>query len=136
MAKMQEILETNMQSIIRKQKVSDEKLARAKELRKNMTQAERILWDYLRGNRLYGLHFRRHQVIDGYIVDFYCHSAGLVIEVDGEIHNNQKEEDLERERILKDRGLRILRIENEAIRNDLENVLAKIWSSAGSFRQT
>lgn len=98
-AKMQEMLETNMQSIIRKQKVSEEKLARAKELRKNMTQAERILWDYLRGNRLHGLHFRRHQVIDGYIVDFYCHSAGLVIEVDGEIHNNQKEEDLERERI-------------------------------------
>ncbi len=53
-----------------------------------MTHAETILWNEIRANKL-GVHFRRHQVIAGFIVDFYCHAANLVIEVDGEIHENK-----------------------------------------------
>ena len=51
-----------------------------------MTPAEKILWQELRANKL-GVHFRRQQAIAGFIVDFYCHKAGLVVEVDGDIHD-------------------------------------------------
>ncbi len=61
----------------------------ALENRRNMTAAEKILWSCLRANWLDGWHFRRQQIIAGYIVDFYCHSARLVVEVDGEIHQAQ-----------------------------------------------
>ncbi|NJN96810.1 MAG: DUF559 domain-containing protein [Anaerolineales bacterium] len=91
-----------------------------------MTQEEKILWQYLRANRLNGLHFRRQQVIDGFIADFYCHAARLVIEVDGEIHQQQVEYDAERDRILSARGLRLLRIKNEEVRQNLNSVLARI----------
>ena len=64
-----------------------------------MTPAEKILWNELRANKL-GVHFRRHQIIQGFIVDFYCHKAALVIEVDGDIHDLQQEEDARRERAL------------------------------------
>ncbi len=74
-------------NIVTGQRVKKEKLERAKELRRNMTPAERRLWNELRANRLGGWHFRRQQIIDGFIVDFYCHKAGLIIEVDGPIHD-------------------------------------------------
>jgi very-short-patch-repair endonuclease len=57
-------------------------------------------WQHLRANQLNGLHFRRQQIIDGFIADFYCHVARLVIEVDGEIHQQQAEYDAERDRVL------------------------------------
>jgi very-short-patch-repair endonuclease len=60
----------------------------------------------LRANKL-GVHFRRQQVIEGFIVDFYCHKAALVIEVDGDIHDLQQEEDASREKVLSEMGLRI-----------------------------
>jgi very-short-patch-repair endonuclease len=75
---------------------------------------------------LNGLHFRRQQIIDGFIADFYCHAARLVIEVDGEIHQKQAEYDTERDRILLARGLRLLRIRNEEVRQNLDKVLADI----------
>ena len=70
-----------VKNIIPGQKVTKEKLERAKELRREMTPAEKILWHELRANKL-GVHFRRQQVIQGFIVDFYCHKAQLVVEVD------------------------------------------------------
>ena len=112
--------------IITEQKIGTGKVQRSKELRRQMTEEERILWDQLRANRLGGFHFRRQQVIDGFIVDFYCHKAGLVVEVDGPIHEEQAEYDLERAGILTGRGLWILRIKNEEIRQDLSNVLTRI----------
>src|SRR3972149_3006786 len=81
-----------VKNIIPGQTVTKEKLQRAKELRRDMTPAEKILWQELRANKL-GVHFRRQQVVAGFIVDFYCHKAGLVIEVDGDIHDLQQEED-------------------------------------------
>ena len=89
------------------QRVTKAKLQRAKELRREMTPAEKILWEELRANKL-GVHFRRQQVIQGFIVDFYCHKVGLVIEVDGDIHDLQKKEDERQEKVLSALGLRIV----------------------------
>jgi very-short-patch-repair endonuclease len=71
-----------------------------------MTPAEKILWEELRGDKL-GVHFRRQQVIQRFIVDFYCHRAGLVVEVDGDVHDLQKEQDERREKVLTEMGLRV-----------------------------
>ncbi len=65
------------------------KVERARQLRREPTREEALLWERLRRNQLDGLHFRRQQIIDGFIVDFYCHAAGLVVEVDGPIHTRQ-----------------------------------------------
>ena len=107
------------------QKVTKEKQERAKELRRNMTPAEKILWHELRANKL-GVHFRRQQIIAGFIVDFYCHKAGLVIEVDGDIHDLQKEEDERREKVLSALRLRIVRFRNDEVVRDLSAVVGKI----------
>lgn len=88
-------------NIIRGQAISRKKFALAKEFRRNMTEAEKILYQSVRTNKLGGWHFRRQQILFGYIVDFYCHAASLIIEVDEEIHESQRPADLEREAILK-----------------------------------
>jgi len=113
-------------NIVIGQKVEKKKLQRAKELRRTLTPEEKILWQHLRTNRLAGLHFRRQQVIDGFIVDFYCHQSGLVVELDGTVHQTQKNYDAGRDRTLSQRKLRTLRIKNEEIRKNLEGVLARI----------
>lgn len=112
--------------IVRGQKVTREKIQRAKELRQNMTEAEKILWQHLRANRLDGWHFRRQQIIAGYIVDFYCHAASLIIELDGEIHQKQLEADRERDTSLAKRGFHILRFRNEDIFTRSSEVLTEI----------
>ena len=114
-----------IKNIVTNQKVTKEKLQRAKELRREMTPAERILWEELRANKL-GVHFRRQQVIQGFIVDFYCHKAGLVIEVDGDVHDLQKEEDERRERVLRELGLRIVRFGNDEVGRELSAVVGRI----------
>jgi very-short-patch-repair endonuclease len=87
--------------------------------------AEKILWEQIRANKL-GVHFRRQQVIQGFIVDFYCHKVGLVIEVDGDIHDLQKEEDERREKVLSALGLRVVRFRNDEIVRNLSVVVGKI----------
>ncbi len=118
-------------NIVIGQKVSSIKVKRAKELRSQMTEAEKILWKHLRTNQLNGLHFRRQQIIDGFIVDFYCHAAGVVIEVDGSVHLQQVEYDARRDQVLSLRGLRILRITNEEVKHNLKQVLARIAAVCG-----
>ena len=112
--------------IIRNQKITPEKRELAKELRRNMTPAEKLLWAKLRTNRLNVHHFRRQESIDGFVVDFYCHSVGLVIEIDGPIHQQQKDYDLERTRILKEHGLHLIRFQNQEVMNELDTTLQKI----------
>jgi very-short-patch-repair endonuclease len=112
--------------IVQGHRIRQDKLQAAIDLRRRMTPQEQTLWQYLRANRLGGFHFRRQQIIDGLIVDFYCHSAGLVLEVDGGIHASQAEYDSERDKVLRQRGLRILRIPNERIEGDLPGVLAEV----------
>jgi very-short-patch-repair endonuclease len=112
--------------IITGQYIDPEKHQKAKEMRDNPTPAEKKLWEHLNNNQIQGLHFRRQQIIDGFIVDSYCHEIGLVIEVDGGIHEKQKEYDLERESILTNRGLHLVRFKNtEVMDNNLE-VIAEI----------
>ena len=103
---------------------------RARQLRQEMTPAETILWKRLRTDQLGGLHFRRQQVLDGYIVDFYCHTARLIIEVDGEIHVSQQEYDAERDAYLTALGLRVLRFSNERIIHNLFACLEEIRAIA------
>ena len=108
------------------QKISRELQARAKELRRNMTPSEKILWEKLRHNRLNGIQFRRQQIIDSYIVDFYCHAKALILEVDGDIHDLQQDYDKERDGYLSARGFRILRISNTEVDEDRLAVLQAI----------
>ena len=102
------------------------KAQRAKELRHGMTKAEDVLWQCLRRNQLDGLHFRRQQIIDGFIADFYCHAAGIVIEVDGGVHDGRQEYDAGRDRILATHNLRILRFTNEDVLHNISYVLKTI----------
>ena len=95
------------------------------ELRHEMTPAEKVLWNELRANKL-GTHFRRQQIIAGFIVDFYCHKAALVVEVDGDIHHLQLDEDAKRETVLRELGLRIVRFKNDDVIKNLSSVVEKI----------
>ncbi|RDC65335.1 Leucine--tRNA ligase [Adhaeribacter pallidiroseus] len=109
-------------------------LENRKQLRQNLTSAEARLWQALRGNKLVGRKFRRQHSIEDYIVDFYCPSEKLIIELDGLMHQ-QKDitlNDQERDVRLKQLGFIVLRFDNSAIIKDLEKVLATIKSH---FRQ-
>ena len=113
-------------NIVIGQNITSEKFQRAKELRRNMTEAEKVLWQSLRANRLNGWHFRRQQIIGGFIADFYCHVAALVIELDGEIHETRQEEDKERSELIRDYGIEVICFKNEEVMNQLPKVLQKI----------
>lgn len=78
-------------------KLLREKKALARELRARSTPEERILWRYLRRNQLNGFHFRRQHVLAGFIVDFYCPAARLIVELDGSYHHEQVEADRQRD---------------------------------------
>jgi very-short-patch-repair endonuclease len=116
----------SVHNIVIGQKVTTAKVQRAKELRQNMTGAEKVLWQVLRANRLNGLHFRRQQIIGGFIADFYCHAALLVIEIDGPIHDQQQEYDQARSEAIIAYGLDVVRFKNEEILTQLAKVLAEI----------
>lgn len=112
----------------RYQRVTDEKVAMAKALRKNATPAEKLLWEALRNRQLNGMKFRRQQIIRGFITDFYAEAADLAIELDGAAHDSPEAQakDKEREAVLRGAGVRILRFDNEAVLGDLPAVLEKI----------
>ncbi len=118
-------------NIVVGQAVSEVKKLRSKELRRDLTEEERVLWNQLRRNQLHGLHFRRQQIIDGFIVDFYCHAAELVVEVDGSVHDQRPDYDAERDKVMAARGLKVLRIPNEEVKQDLAGVLRKIAAACG-----
>jgi very-short-patch-repair endonuclease len=113
-------------NIVIGQNINPVKAARAKELRRKMTEAEQILWQRLRTNRLGGWHFRRQQVIGGFIVDFYCHAASLLVEVDGPVHAKQADYDVERDRVLVAYGVRVLRVKNRDILENIDSVSENI----------
>ncbi len=98
---------------------------KAKEMRNNPTRAEKALWGHLRNKKL-GVKFRQQHVVNKFIVDFCCIEKALIIEVDGEIHKNQKEADAQRTKILEQEGYRIIRFTNEEVFNNLDSVISKI----------
>ena len=110
------------------QGASPEIFARAKELRKNMTPAEKLLWQRLRNYQLDGFYFRRQHPIKYFIADFYCTKADLIVELDGGIHNtpDNKEWDINRTVELEKSGVTVIRFTNEEVMNDTENVIRKI----------
>ncbi len=91
-----------------------------------MTPEEAQLWQHLRADQMDGLHWRRQQVLTGFIADFYCHAAGLVVELDGGIHLHQADYDRARDEALARSGLLVLRFPNDEIRTQLDQVLAHI----------
>lgn len=96
-------------------------------LRKNMTEAEQMLWQSLRRDQL-GVRFRRQHGIGRYIADFYCRQARLVIEVDGAIHERDavKANDREKDEYIRALGLRIIRFTNGEIQDSLSRVIGLI----------
>ena len=103
-------------------------LQRARDLRKNQTPAEAVLWQRLRGRKNGGFKWYRQKVLHEYIVDFYNHDCQIVIEVDGAVHEEpeQRQRDLHREDQLLGKGYRILRFSNEEVLNSTEDVCASI----------
>ena len=116
----------NRRQIVNGQVVTDEKRVLSRRLRREMTAAEARLWACLRGRRLGGAKFRRQQVIDGFVADFYCAAAGLVVELDGPVHADRAEYDAARDEILARRGLRTFRVTNARLDHELAVVLAEI----------
>ena len=100
------------QNIVVGQRVQEVKVVLSRRMRREMTGAEAVLWNHLRRDSL-GVSFRRQQIIDGFIADFYCHSAALVIEADGPIHD--PDYDAERDRVFAGRGNSVLRFRNQDI---------------------
>jgi len=98
----------------------------ARMLRRNATPEEMQLWMLLRGRQFYGFKFRRQLAIGPYIVDFACHKARLIVELDGGQHADQLEYDLSRTAFLKAKGWDVLRFWNNALRESEEGVLMTI----------
>ena len=96
-----------------------------KNLRKNQTKAEQLLWFGLRKNRL-NYKFRRQYGIDKYIVDLYCHELKLIIEVDGSDHDYRYNEDMIRQTEVEVQGYKILRYRNDQVKNNLEYIIKDI----------
>ncbi|NWG16836.1 MAG: DUF559 domain-containing protein [Chloroflexi bacterium] len=106
----------------------------ARELRQRQTSAEELLWECLRDRRLNDLEFRRrHPVANtAFVVDFFCHDCKLAVELDGGIHVDQQQEDQWRLQALEDAGIRVIRFSNEAVFNNLEQVLIDIQRAAAA----
>ncbi len=102
--------------------------ARAKRLRKQITDAEARLWLHLRAGRLNGLKFRRQHPIPPYVVDFYCEVAKLVVEVDGSQHSHRT--DAVRTRTLERAGMKLLRFWDNEMLRETEAVLVVILNTA------
>jgi very-short-patch-repair endonuclease len=100
---------------------------RARELRREMTPTEKRLWPQLRGRRFGGFKFRRQTPVAGYIVDFYCARARLILELDGESHVGKEREDEDRRRALEAKEFRVLRVWDTHVYDDLDAVLEMIW---------
>lgn len=103
----------------------------ARDNRKNPTEAEDAFWQAVRNNNL-GHKFRRQHAISWYIVDFVCIEKKLIVEIDGEIHTTQQQQDEERTKILQDEGFKVIRFSNDEILNNLSEVLKKIKSQLTS----
>jgi len=108
--------------------VRERQRGRAKQLRQLMTPAETLLWRYLKANRVDGLGFRRQTPIRNYIVDFVCHSAKVIVELDGASPDfeEQQKADEKRDAFFVSEGFRVLRFTNEQVMSNLEGVLETI----------
>jgi very-short-patch-repair endonuclease len=103
----------------------------SRELRKNMTDAEKLLWAKVRNRQMKGYQFYRQKIIENFIVDFYCPRANLIIEIDGGQHysDEAKQKDVARDDFLKSSGLRVFRFSDREVFENLNGVMEKIWDN-------
>lgn len=117
-------------NIIMKQKIHSLKYLKEKrrDLRKSLTPAEAYLWKHLKSRQFEGRRFNRQHSIKNYIVDFYCAQEKLIIELDGEVHNNTVayEQDENRTKDLEELGFKVLRFENKMVFENLASVFMEI----------
>ena len=111
--------------------------SKAQLLRRNETKAEKLLWEKLRNNQLEGLKFRRQHPVNIYIADFYCHKFKLIIELDGDYHNQeeQKQKDEVRTEVLGLNDLKIIRFKNEEVEQDINQVLTTIKNKIEQLKE-
>ena len=111
--------------------------SKAQLLRRNETIAEKLLWEKLRNNQLEGLKFRRQHPVNIYIADFYCHKFKLIIELDGDYHDQeeQKQKDEVRTEVLRLNGLKIIRFKNEEVEQDINQVLTTIKNKIEQLKE-
>ena len=120
------------------QRMNSQLLQFAKSMRHAATDAENLLWQILRAKRFMNLKFRRQHVIKPYIVDFYCHEIGLVIELDGSQHgiDDSVEYDVERTKFLEALGLTVVRYWNHDVFERTDVVLEHLWSVCTELKNT
>ena len=108
---------------------------RRRELRSNMTKAERLLWIQLKGKALNGYKFRRQHSIGYYVTDFYCTKVKLAVEVDGPTHYNDEEaeNDKERQELIENLGVHFLRFTNDEVFETLDTVIDRIKNKIKSL---
>ncbi len=118
--------------------VSSKLRSNARALRKNSTDAERILWSELRDHRLNGASFRRQVPIESYIADFLCHAARLVIELDGGQHFSDESEqaDAARSAVIEVKGFKVLRFSNHDVMTNRAGVLEIIAAAIAARAPT
>jgi very-short-patch-repair endonuclease len=104
--------------------------AAARRMRRNMTPAEKKLWEALRGKQLGGLKFRAQHPVGPFILDFYCPACRLAVELDGGVHEDQTAHDEARTQQLNDYGYNVIRFRNEEVLGDLPSVLERILVAA------
>lgn len=104
-----------------------------KDLRNNLTPPEAVLWKALQNSKLEGRKFRRQHSMGNYIVDFYCPSEKIVIELDGSVHDDYSAQmyDMERTAFLNELNMKVIRFENVEVFSNLENVLEEIKRNFG-----
>jgi very-short-patch-repair endonuclease len=107
----------------------------ARTLRKQMTDAERLLWRHLRNRELGGWKFRRQYPVGSFIVDFICVEKNVVIEVDGGQHAENEALDLQRSAYLNKMGYRVLRFWNNEVLQETEAVLEAIFANLANDKQ-
>ena len=100
----------------------------ARELRQTETDAEKIMWGFLRNRKLKGKKFRRQHALANYVLDFYCHECKLAVELDGNFHGEkeQQEYDTARTNLLNEHDIKVVRFWNKEVMNEPEKVLEKI----------
>jgi very-short-patch-repair endonuclease len=103
----------------------------SRQFRKEPTLSEDILWKALRGRKLEGRKFRRQQPIGAFIVDFFCGAERLIVEVDGGIHESQREVDRQRQQLLESLGLRVVRVTSELVETNLDEALSAVRQAFG-----
>ncbi|MGE8623113.1 endonuclease domain-containing protein [Acinetobacter schindleri] len=119
-------------------KLDPQLLIFAKSMRHTATDAEHLMWQILRAKQFMNLKFRRQHVIKPYIVDFYCHEIGLVIELDGSQHGTDDaiEYDVERTKFLEAVGLTVVRYWNHDVLGRTDVVLVDLWQRCIELKQT